>query len=99
MGVVHDDLAAAHVLDPPRRVAEQKDVAGVALDREVLVERADDRAVLIVGDDAIVGDLGNGAAAGDGGQPGALAGVQPAIDAVAVQVARHAGRALERCLR
>ena len=81
-----DDLAAADVLDPPRRVAQQEDVAGVALDGEVFVERADDRAVLVVGDDAVVGDLGNGAAAGDGRQPGALAGPQPAVDAVAVQV-------------
>ena len=60
------------MLDAPGGIAQQKDVAGIAFDREIFVERADHRAVLVVGDDAIIGDLGNGAAAGDGRQPRAL---------------------------
>ena len=38
-------VAAGHLQDPPRRVAQLEDVAGVALDREVLVQRADERVV------------------------------------------------------
>ena len=37
--------AARDLQDPPRRVAELEDVAGGALDREVLVQRADERLV------------------------------------------------------
>ena len=57
----HADGAARDLQDPPGRVAELKDVAGRALDREVLVQRADERLVGIE-HDAIVGDFGDGAA-------------------------------------
>ena len=66
------DVAAGHLQDPPRRVPELEDVAGVALDREVLVERADERVVGIE-DDAVVGDLGDGAAGRLREQPRAAA--------------------------
>ena len=56
--------AGADLQDLPRGVAELEDVAGVALDREVLVERADEGVVRIE-DDAVVGDLGDRAAGGD----------------------------------
>ena len=45
--------------------AEENDVAGHALDGEVLVQRADEGA-LGLGDHAVVRDLGDGAAALDG---------------------------------
>ena len=44
VGIAHRHLAAAHVMNPPRRVAQLKHVAGLALDRKVFVERADKRA-------------------------------------------------------
>ena len=69
----------------PRRVAQQENVAGQALDGEIFVDRADERAFGL-GDDAVLGRLGNRAAGGDRGQPGAAAGPQPAVDLVAVQV-------------
>ena len=53
----------ADLQHPPRRVAQLEDVAGDALDGEVLVQRADERVVGIE-DHAIVGDLGNRAAGG-----------------------------------
>ena len=66
--VGHADGAAADLQDLPRRVAELKDVAGHALDGEVLVQRADERVVGLE-DDAVVGDLGDGAAGGQREQP------------------------------
>ena len=78
-------LAAAHVEHAPRSIAQQKDVAGQALDGEILVDRADER-FLGLGDDAILGRFGNRAAGGDRRQPRAAAGPQAAVDQVAVQV-------------
>src|SRR4030095_9246626 len=46
--------------DLPRRVAQLEDVASQALNRKVFVHRADER-VLRLEDDAVVGDLWNGA--------------------------------------
>ena len=83
-GVGDADIAAGHLQDQPRRVAELEDVAGVALDREVLVERADE-GVVGIEDDAVVGDLRDGAARGLGEQPGAAAAAHHAVDLVAVQ--------------
>ena len=59
--------ARGHLQDPPGAVAELKDVAGVALDGEVLVQRADEQ-LLGLEHDAIVGVVGNRAARGDRGQ-------------------------------
>ena len=57
------DDAGADLQDAPRRVAELEDVAGDALDREVFVQRADERVVGLE-DDAVVGDFGDRAAGG-----------------------------------
>src|SRR5262249_57486979 len=84
-GVLDEDAAGLDAADPPRGVAELEDVAGRALDREVLVDLADlgllrplhDRVVVVVGDRA---------ARGDRGEPGAAPAAQLASDAVAVEV-------------
>ena len=101
------DVAAGDLQDEPRRVAELKDVAGAALDREVLVERADERVVRIE-DDAIVGDLRDGASRRLREQPRATASAHGAVDLVAVEqgrataatrreaVGRHSQDAVER---
>ena len=71
--------------DAVRRVAELEDVALQALDGEILVERADERAGGLE-DDLVVRVVGNGAAAGDRGQARALARAQPLVHGVAVQI-------------
>ena len=86
VSVADDDFAAADVLDAPGRVAEEEDVAGIALDGEVFIERADDGAVLVVGDDAIARDFRDRPAAGDGREPRAFPRPQAAIDAVAMEI-------------
>src|SRR5262249_62363143 len=55
--VRYPDDTRGDLQDLPRRVAELEDIAGVALDREVLVQRPDER-VARVEDHAIDGDLG-----------------------------------------
>ena len=77
------DHARADLEDPPRAVPQLEDVAGVALDGEVLVERAD---LQIVGleQHAIVGDVGDGAARGERRQPGGSAREQASLHFVAV---------------
>ena len=74
------------MLDAPRGVAQKKDIAGIAFDGKILVERADHGAVFIGRDDAIAGDLGNGAAAGDGCEPGSFPRSHAVVDAVAVHI-------------
>ena len=59
--------------DAPRVVAEQEDVAAHALDREVLVDRADAARPCGSSTDVVVGGVGDRAAAGDGGEPRAAA--------------------------
>src|SRR6516165_8868003 len=86
MGIADYDLAAAHVLDLPGGVSQQEDVSGIALDGEILVERADHGSMLILGHDTIVGDIRNGAAAGNRRQPCILARLELAVDAVTVQI-------------
>ena len=61
-------VAGRDLQHPPRRVAELEDVAGVALDREVLVQRADERVVGLE-HHAVVGDFRNRAARGQREQP------------------------------
>jgi hypothetical protein len=70
--------------DLPRRRAEQEDVAGHALDREVFVERAD-HVTVGLDDDVVVGRLGNRAARGDRRHARAAPRAQPAVDAIVVQ--------------
>ena len=81
------------VLDPHRpaldpqdaigRVAELEDVAGQALDGEILVDRADDL-VLRLEHHLVVGGVGNRAAGGQRGQPRAAPAAQHAVDRVAM---------------
>src|SRR3569623_3636544 len=85
MGVLDDDFTAAHVLHAPRHVAEQEDVAPLAFDGEILVQRADESAVLL-GYDTVVGLFGNGAARGLCGNASPAARAEAAIDAVAMQL-------------
>src|SRR5581483_2067864 len=84
-GVVDPHGADLDLVHPPRVSAQQEDVAGGGLDREVLVHRADGDAVRVE-DDPVVTGLGNGTAAGQGGQAGATAGAQAAIHRVVVEV-------------
>ena len=71
--------------DPIRRVAELEDVAGEALDREVLVDRADELARGLE-HDVVVGGVGNRAARRERGQPRAAPAAQHAVDGVAMEV-------------
>ena len=70
-------LAGLDAQDAIRGVAELEDVARQAFDGEILVERADEDAGGLE-DDLVVGVVGNGAAAGDGGEARALARAQHA---------------------
>ena len=85
MGVGDRHVVAADVQDPPRRIAEQKDVARLAFDGEVFIEGADDR-LLRLGDDAVRGDLGNRPAVGDGGDSGHGPGTDASADPVVMQI-------------
>ena len=87
VGDAHDARSDLH--DLPRGVAELKDVAGRALDREVLVERADE-GVLGIENDAVVGDLGNRAARRDGQAARAAPAAQSSVDFVAMHQRRAA---------
>ncbi len=84
VGVLDPDLAGLDALDAPGVVAEQEDVAGVRLDRVVLVERAD---LGRVGQqqDVVVGVVGDGAARGERGEARAAAALDGAVDAIAVE--------------
>ena len=84
-GVDHPDLAAGDLPDLPVVRAEDEHVAGHRLRGPVLVHAADQRLVGL-GDDAEVAELGDGATAGEGGEPGALAAPQLAVDPVVVDV-------------
>ncbi len=82
---------ALRILDPDRAaldpenaigmVAELEHVAGHALDREVLIDRAD-RLVLGLEQNAVIGVVGDGAAGGQRRQPGAAAAADEVIDGV-----------------
>ncbi len=84
-GVDHPDLAAGDLPDLPVVRAEDEHVAGHRLRGPVLVHAADQRLVGL-GDDAEVAELGDGTTAGEGGEPGALAAAQLAVDPVVVDV-------------
>ena len=73
--------------DPIRRVAELEDVPGEALDREILVDGADELARGLE-HDVVVGGVGYRAARCDGGEPGAAPAAQHAVDGVAMDVRR-----------
>ena len=84
---VFDEHFALRVdaLDAPACVAEQDDVAGGAVDGEVLVERGD-LDVLRLQHDGEERGVGDGAAVGDGDHACAAARMQDALHAVAEKV-------------
>ena len=82
-GVGHADDARPDLEHAPRAVAQLEDVAGGTLDREILVQRPDERLVRVE-DHAVVGDFGNGAARRDGEQPCASTAAHAPVDLVAM---------------
>ena len=75
---------APDMVDSPRGVSQQEDVARLALDREVLVERSHEQIVL--GDDPVAADVGDRSGVGAGRKACRLAGSQPPADSIVVQV-------------
>src|SRR6185436_5231252 len=88
------NLALLDFLDAIARVAELKDVAGQALEREVLVQRADGQ-LARQQHDLVVELVRNRAAVRDGRQRGTAPAAQDVIDAVEVQM-RAAPSAVRR---
>ena len=91
MRVLDAHAARLHAPDAPRRGAQQEHVAGHALDREILVDRADD-GPFGLRDHEIMRGVRNRAAGGDGRQPRAAPAAQPPI-------ARGRGADTRRCAR
>src|SRR5665213_769047 len=86
VGVFDQDTASGlDALDAPTRVAQENDVAGGTIDREVLVE-CGDLHVFGLKHDGKEGRVGDGAAVGDGDHARAAAGVQDALHTVAKKV-------------
>jgi hypothetical protein len=87
VGVFHQH-ATGLAFDPPnspRTVAQQHDVAGIALDGKVFVECANNNSFGL-GNHRKQRSFGDGAAAGDCRQPRSAPRPQLAIDAVAMDV-------------
>ena len=82
--VLDEDPARADVPDPPRHVAEQKDVVPLALDGKVLVEPADEGPGGFL-DDIVIARVGDGAPRRDRGEARPPPGPQPPMHAVPVQ--------------
>ena len=93
LGIDHTDRALDDAPNLPGRIPEQKDVASDALDGEVLVDGADE-GVVGFGEDAVVAELGDGAAVLQGGEPGRPATAYDAVDAVKVDEGRGASAAV-----
>ncbi len=85
LSVDHADDARLDPEDPPRRGAEQEDVARHALDRPVLVDGADED-VIRLGKDPVVAELGDRAAGRQCREPGTAPAAQLTADLIAVQV-------------
>ena len=98
MRIFHANASRLHALDPPGMGSQQKNIAGQALDGEILVHRSDYFAVRLR-DDRVIRVVRDGAAGGDGGQARSAAalahGHSPDRDAAE----RRCGRAEWRCLR
>ena len=86
-GVLHEYLVHLDLLHAVRGVAELEDVAGHALEREVLADRADAEA-LGVQHDVVVELVRDHAGVGHGREPRAFPRAQPPVDGVVVQVGR-----------
>ena len=81
VGVLDAHDAALDALDLVALVAELEDVAGEALDGEILVHRADE-VIFRLEQHLVVGIVGNGAAGRQRRQPRAAPAAQLAIDGV-----------------
>ena len=84
MRIVHANAPLLDAPDAPRVHAQQEDVAGEAFDREVLVDRSDDRAVGL-SDDGVGRRVRDGAAGCDGSEPRAPPAADASVDAIAMQ--------------
>src|ERR1700722_19373597 len=97
MRIFDADPAGLHALDTPGSGAEQEDVTRMALDREILVERADER-IFGFGDYLILGGFRDRAAVGDGDETRAAAALDQAVDLVPMEhratAATHGGDTL-----
>src|SRR5581483_1989926 len=85
---VFDEYAtgfAFHPANSPRSVSEEHDVAGIAFDRKIFVERPYDHAFRLR-DHGKQGGLRDGAAAGDGGQAASSPRPQFSVDLIAMDV-------------
>jgi len=82
--VLHPHHARLDAPDAPGGVAEQEDVAGHALDREVLVDLPH-RHALRLGHHLVLGAVGDGPSAGEGGDAGAAAAAEDVVHGVAVE--------------
>ena len=89
------DLPALDAEDAVRDVAQLEDVARRALDREVLVERADAQLVRLE-HDLVVGHVGDGAARRDGDEPRALPGADDVVHRVEMDVRPRRPRAVAK---
>ena len=83
MRIGHSDDARADARDLPRHVPELEDVAGEAFDREILVQRSDER-VFRLEQHAIVGDFRDRASGGEREQPRGSPGAQRGMHFVAM---------------
>ena len=86
MRILDAQLAALDAQDPVARVAELEDVAGHALDGEILVHAAD-RQRGRLDHDGVVGGIGNRAGRGQCGQARIAPAAQLAVHGVAVHIA------------
>src|SRR5260370_1129620 len=86
MRVLHPDDTGLYPPDPPRGRAEQEDISHHALDRPVLVDRADERVVWL-GQDPVVAELRDRTARGQRRHAGTSPALQLPVDLVPVQVA------------
>ena len=84
MRIFDADASVFHALNAPGRGPKEEDIAGMALNREVFVERANQRAFRL-GNDLKLRRLGNRAAVGDGDEPRAAASFDHAVDLVAME--------------
>src|SRR5258708_24915041 len=85
MRVLHANPARLDPPDTPRRGAEQKYVAGQALDREIFIQRAHHRAFGF-GDHQIIGGIRNGPSGSDCRETRATTPANTAIYALAMHV-------------
>ena len=81
MRILDADPALLHAQDAVGHIAQLEDIALQALDREVLVHRADELRLRLE-NDLVVGVVGNGAAGGEGGQSRAAPSFDQMVHAV-----------------